>query len=281
MKLTHGDIQQGSRCIAALAVQQPALLWRARSAASSRASTRLHGPVGTAMALWLGRRLRATVWTFLLTVLGGYAASAAAEDWKLRRQADGVTVSTQPAPGFSLSASRAETRVPVAVDAVLALLSDAPSFPRWYSDCVENRVLAQLSTGERIVYVVTDAPFPVSDRDSIIRTRIAHDAVTQAVTVTMHGQPDYLPPHPGRVRVPRLEGLWTLTPISATETQVTFELRADTGGSVPAFLAERQVTSGPFATMRKLREWVLKPRYRDARVDYDASVVTFGDAVAP
>ena len=226
-------------------------------------------------------RLRTAVWTLLLTALSGCAVSAVADDWKLRRQGDGVTVSTQPAPGFSLSASRAETRVPVAVDAVLALLSDAPSFPYWFSDCVENRVLAQLSAGERIVYVVTDAPFPVSDRDSIIRTRVAHDAVTHAVTVTMLGQPDYVPLHAGRVRVPKLEGLWTLTPISATETQVKFELRADTGGSVPAFLAERQVTSGPFATMRRLRKWVLKPRYRDARVDYRISVVTFAGPFAP
>ncbi len=226
-------------------------------------------------------RMRLAVWSIAQLLFACCAVNAAADDWKVRRHGDDVTVWTQPAPGFSLSASRAATRVAVGVDAVLALLSDAPSFPHWFSDCNENRVLAQVSAGERIVYVATNAPFPVSDRDSIIRTRVSHDAATGAVSVSMLGQPTYIPPRAGHVRVPKLEGLWTLTPVSATETDVTFELRADTGGSVPAFLAERQVTSGPFETMRNLRKWVQKPRYRNARVDYATSLVTYGGPFAP
>ncbi len=226
-------------------------------------------------------RMRSAVVTIALLWFGCCAVNAAAADWKVRKQGDDVTVSTQPAPGFSLSASRAVTRVAVGVDAVLALLSDAPSFPYWFSDCKENRVLAQAGAGTRVVYVVTDAPFPVSDRDSIVRTRVSHDAVTGAVLVSMLGQPTYIPPYAGRVRVPKLEGLWTLKPVSATETEVIFEVRADTGGSVPAFLAERQVTSGPFETMRNLRKWVQKPRYRNARVDYATSFVTYGGPFAP
>ena len=226
-------------------------------------------------------QMRASVMTIALLWFGCFAVAAAADDWTVRREGDDVTVSTQPAPGFSLSASRAMTRVSVSVDAVLALLSDAPSFPHWFSDCKENRVLAQVNASERLVYVVTDAPFPVSDRDSIIRTRVSMDTATRTVTVSMLGQPGYMKPQSGRVRVPKLEGLWTIRPVSATETDVTFELRADTGGSVPAFIAERQVTAAPFETMRNLRKWVQKPRYRNARVDYATSQVTYGGPFAP
>ena len=111
---------------------------------------------------------RGAVWMMAITCASWCALDVAADDWKIRRQGDGVTVSTQAAAGYSLSASRAVTRVPVGVDAVLALLSDAPVFPRWFSDCIENTVLTQVGAGERIMYVVTAAPFPVSDRDSII-----------------------------------------------------------------------------------------------------------------
>ncbi len=209
-------------------------------------------------------------------VLAAVGLAAAGDGWVQDRTGEGVTVFTKEVPGYGLKAFKAVTRVNVGVDAVAALIGDAGSFPKWYADCSENRILKKLGPTEYLSYFVNDSPFPVTDRDSIMHTVVAQDAQTRAVTFTMVGKPKEAPENPDRVRVPRVEGRWTLLPISAEETEVTLEMKSDPGGSVPAFLANQQVTVGPHKTLLNLRKMVQKPRYKNAKVDYATVEVTYG-----
>jgi hypothetical protein len=211
----------------------------------------------------------------------GLAASAVAwgmdhTGWSKDKSGDNVTVYVQPAPGYSLKAFRAVTTVPVPMDAVNALIADAPAFSQWYSDCRSNKIIKTISSKEYVTYFVNDSPFPVMDRDSLIHTTVSQDPATRAVTFAMKGAPTLIPEKDDYVRVPKLEGYWRVTPIGASETEVVLELRSDTGGSVPSFLANQQVTVGPFKTFQKLRAMVQKPRYLKASVDYETVTVTYG-----
>lgn len=204
------------------------------------------------------------------------ALAAAGDGWVQDRSGDGVTVYTREVPGYGLKAFKAVTRVKVPMDAVAALVGDAEAFPQWYADCSENRVVKKLGPQEFISYFVNDSPFPVTDRDSVLHTKVTQDPETRTVTFTMTGRPKELPENPDRVRVPRVEGKWTITPVGEEETDVTLEMKSDPGGSVPAFLANQQVTVGPHKTLLNLRKMVQKPRYRNAKVDYTTAEVTYG-----
>jgi hypothetical protein len=210
----------------------------------------------------------------LAVFLSGNAQAQSA--WKVDREGEGVTVYTQTVPGYSLRAFKAVTRMNVSMDAVLALISDAESFPNWYADCSENKTLKKVSNKDFYAYFVNDSPFPVMDRDSITHTTVSQDAATKVVTVLMKGEPKFIPERDDRVRVPRMEGSWTLNPVSPTETEVVLEMRTDSGGSVPAFLADRQVTVGPHKTLVNMKKYIQKPKYKNATVDFETATVTFG-----
>lgn len=210
----------------------------------------------------------------VLTLAAGMAWAQG--NWELDRQGDQVTVYTKTVSGFSLKAFKAVTKVNVSMDAVLALIDDAEVFPQWYADCSENRIIKKVSGKEFYSYFVNDSPFPVSDRDSVMHTFILQDETTRAVTVAMKGEPKLIPEKEGRVRVPKVEGHWLLTPISPTETEVVLEMMSDAGGSIPAFVANAQVTVGPHKTLVNLRKIVQRPRYKNATVNYATADVTFG-----
>ncbi|MEW5848222.1 MAG: START domain-containing protein [Myxococcota bacterium] len=211
-----------------------------------------------------------------LVVLGLSTTAAAASDWALDREGEGIQVFTRNDPGYSLKAFKATMRVKAPLDAVVALIADVDAFPEWYASCAENKIIKKLSNKELYCYFVNDSPFPVMDRDSIQHTLITQDPTTRAVKFALKGVPDFIPVRDDRVRVPKMEGHWLATPVSAEETDVLLEMHSDAGGSVPAFLANQQVTVGPHKTFIRMRKMLEKPRYRNAKVDYETAAVTYG-----
>ena len=198
------------------------------------------------------------------------------DGWSLDKDGHGVKVYTRSAKGYSLKAFRAETRVKAPLHAMVALIADGPSFTHWYTDCSRNDEIKSPAPRESIMYFVNDSPFPVMDRDSIIHTVVSQDPTTKAVKFAMKGVPDFMPEKSSYVRVPRLEGFWLMTPVNDQETDVVLEMATDTGGSVPSFLANQQVTSAPYKTFVKMRTYVQKPRYLGAKVDFETAKVTYG-----
>jgi len=200
----------------------------------------------------------------------------AADEWKLDREGDGVKVFTRSDAGYSLKSFKAQTRVKAPLASVVALLADTDSFTQWYTDCSENRILKKISNKEFITYFVNDSPFPVMDRDSIMHTVISQDPTTKAVTFALTGQPKFIPEKDDYVRIPKLAGAWIMTPVSETETDVVILMSSDAGGSVPAFLANQQVTVAPYKTLVKMKPMLEKPKYKNASVDFESATVTYG-----
>ncbi|MBI5496292.1 MAG: START domain-containing protein [Deltaproteobacteria bacterium] len=212
----------------------------------------------------------------LALLLAADVTRAAQPAWTLERDTDGIRVYARTEEGYSLKAFRAVMVVDAPLAAPVALLSDAENFPGWYAGCAHNRVLRRLSGTDVLSYFVHDAPFPVMDRDVVVRTTVTQDPQTGVVTFTIRNVPGEIPEQPDKVRIPRMASSWRLTPRSATTTEVVQETRTDLGGSVPAFLANRQVTSAPVDRLRNMRKWLEKPRYRDAVVDFATGAVTWG-----
>ena len=65
---------------------------------------------------------------------------------------------------------------------------------------------------------------------------------------------DYLPEEEGYVRVAKVEGLWKLTPKGPGQTEITYQVQTEPGGSVPSWLANSFVVDAPFNTLKGLRE---------------------------
>ena len=199
------------------------------------------------------RGWRATLWT--VCIGGACAVAAAADDvtWKNVGESDGVTVSTRTVDGSSYPEVRASASVCATLPTLLFYIEDAAGFDRWIPDTLEARLLERPSPREQIYYIRTGMPWPVKPRDMIYRLTEpgARDGAA-AVTVTIEGLPEYLPPQPEAVRMTSVRGRWNFVE-QAGHTRIDLLMHFEPGGSIPAWLANRRVIATPSKMLANLK----------------------------
>ena len=101
-------------------------------------------------------------------------------------------------------------------------------------------------------------PWPVSNRDGVYRFTFARDGAGGSATVRVEALPDLVPRREGLVRIPRSEGHWSVES-KGEGVHLAYEIHADPGGWVPAWLANLTVVRMPFHTLENLRRVLLSP----------------------
>lgn len=197
------------------------------------------------------------------------AAARGDEGWLPSYTADGVSVSERPAAGRALPDFRGEVEIPADAYEVLAVIVDVAAQTKWMWACLESRIVARESDSTSVVYQVIDAPWPVTDRDVVLRSQTRVLAPGRlSVRFATHSDPA-VPPVPGLVRMARLDGEFELVALDPTHTRVTYTVAADPAGSLPQLIARRTVRESPFDTLVGLRRRVAETHGQYARAAQD------------
>lgn len=173
-------------------------------------------------------------------------------DWTLALEEDGISVFTRRAEGSKRVAFRGVVTLPASVEDVEAVLSDIDGYPDWYARCTWATTVERQPPDWRIVHMKIDLPFPAGDRDAVVR--VDREPGAQRLVLRMRALPEHLPASDGFVRMPRVDGSWTLEALPQGGTRVTLEQLNDPGGSLPAWLTNMLVTDQPLQTLSGLRE---------------------------
>jgi hypothetical protein len=189
--------------------------------------------------------------------------------WMLRAEdaATGTQVYLHDRGAGQFPAFCAVARWPVRLHSLMAVLLDGERMPEWV---YRARRVARLSTqgsSAGVTRVVTDMPWPLSDRDAVVAWRIVPRA-GGAVEIVGEAAPERFPVDPKIVRMPSFASSWRLTPVGGGEVEVRFEGYGNPGGVLDspilrAFVASA-VWQAPLETMIGLRAMVDRPAYRQA-----------------
>lgn len=208
---------------------------------------------------------------FLLLPIGLLAVEADGK-WHHDVSEDGISVSMMTEEGRNLPAFRGVGMVDANLFEVLAVLDDAKRAPEWMANCLENKVMKQVNEFDRIVYNRTDAPWPVSDRDVVLYVAVTSNVEKREVDIVFKSITTSPPaPVDGVVRMPRLKGYYKLHAVDEKHTQVTYQIDADPGGSIPDWLVTRASRRLPIDTILGMRRQVKKTagRYEEFIKRYD------------
>jgi hypothetical protein len=189
----------------------------------------------------------------LACCLAGLAVvtTAAAGEWQLAKDENGVRVYLSDVPGSKYKAYRGVTRIRTDMPTLRALQEDVAGSCAWIYACTEQRLLRH-DGQESWTYTRFKMPWPVSARDSVLHVTTREEASGALIRI-LESAPDYLPKDRDYVRVQQVKGMWTFKPGSGY-VEVVYELHTEPGGSVPSWLANSFVVDAPFNTLSGLRQ---------------------------
>ncbi len=207
-------------------------------------------------------------------------AAPAERPWTLLDDDDGVKVYRRDVPGTNLYEFRGVGTVGASMAKIVAVLSDASKMPQWVDGCIsgelveknynEHDLKAQPTEQNAIFYAVAKAPWPLQNRDYVVRSNItfvqASASRPAGMTIVSNNvtHPRY-PARDGLVRLPLMHSRLDLTPLgSGDKTLVDFSVVVDPGGVVPDMVINILSHRLPMKTLVALAELVKVQDYNRA-----------------
>ena len=187
------------------------------------------------------------------------ASLYAAETWQRLGVDNGVQIDTREVASSPLPEFRGTAVVAADMYEVLAVLDDLRLHCEWQKRCVQAKELRRESAFERLFYSRVGAPWPLQDRDVVLRGRVSFVGAGAELLVTFEQVRDARwPAYGGVVRMPVVRGHYRLTRIDVEKTKVEFQVLADPGGMVPAWAAKLTARQVPRDTLVGLRNYLPK-----------------------
>jgi len=194
--------------------------------------------------------------------------SHAETPWKLSKQDNGIKVFVRSSPNSPIKSFKGEVTIKSRLIPLVAILEDAAALPRWMHQTKSALLLKEVNQSSSYVYVVSEMPWPVKDRDSITLANLTQNKQSKQIQITMKSVPNYIKNQAGRLRIKELKGKWILTPQGKGLTKVIYEMRVDPGGSLPKWLVNTLSIDMPFHTLNNLRREVKSNKYQQAKRSY-------------
>ena len=196
-----------------------------------------------------------------LALLFTQSSAFADGKWEEITREQGIVVSKKAVAGQDLPAFRGIAVVNASIFDILAVLDDTPKIQDWMHNCIDSRPIQVINEFERITYNKTDAPWPVSDRDVVVRSKLTINEKRKMVIVNFRSvKHPKMPEQEDVVRMPRLRGHYKLKILSDNKTRVEYMVEANPGGSLPTWLAEQASEELPLITLQNLRKQVKKTK---------------------
>lgn len=188
----------------------------------------------------------------LLLLAALLSPPALADGWEAVFKSDKLLIQRRPYPGSALREIRGVTRLEASLNAVMALLKDASFNREWVYRSGGARILEENGYAQAYVYGVVDAPWPMQDRDTVVRFDYRQQPDTGVITINISNFPDFLPADPLFVRVPDFGGYWQLRPEVDGWVEVTYQVYGDPGGWIPVWVANYAAVTSVTKTLQNM-----------------------------
>ncbi len=194
----------------------------------------------------------------------------AGSDWKLIANEEGVALYSRKVSGHSELEFKGVYLIDQPLEVIGAILSDIPSYPKWFFKCIESKKIPRENTSELnfYLYIAIDTPWPFSDRDVVYKANVAIDSDIGKVIIrsTALTEP-FVPLRSGYVRITDSEHQWILEKISSERTRITFLNRTNAAGSFANYISNPGTRDTTVHSLNNLRDRAHDPNYREAGKD--------------
>ena len=201
-----------------------------------------------------------TVFCFVVLLSSPIIQAAGKSAWKEVAIDRDVTVWSRDQTGRVLPELRARGQIYGELFHAMAVILDNERSCEWVPNCTESQEIKRLDARTTWVYSVTNSPWPVSDRDTVVKVVAEEIELDQQYQVVMQAQPDLLPLVEGRVRIPYSKIYFLLKRAGANTIQIEYGLDVDPGGVLPKWMVRRTARNTLIETIIALETQVAQTR---------------------
>lgn len=188
--------------------------------------------------------------------------------WTLKTDEDGIQLYTKSVPGSSYKSLKTVCTLQTSLSSVAAVLLDVQQTKEWVYGTSTSGMLKQESPSAVYFYAEMGMPWPVTNRDFIVKISILQDPVSKIITVLAENYPDYLPEKKALVRIRNSSGKWLIEPLPNGRVRVEYQLYVDPGGVVPASLVNMFLGKGPLESFKSLKKRVAMKQYANSGLSF-------------
>lgn len=206
----------------------------------------------------------------MLALLGfcSVAALAGENDWELKRDSDGIQVYTRDVPDSKYKAVKGTMTITAPLGAAVALIRDTSACAKVASLCKVSWIHKTVSETELYVYSYNDLPWPVKDRDILVRALWSQDPSDLQVTMTAEAVSGMMDKNDRAVRLQQASFSWEISPLDDGRLQITTQAHVDPAGTIPALIINLLLVDSPFKTLANFRSVLRSGDYDDASFDF-------------
>lgn len=203
------------------------------------------------------------------------------KQWQLISNRDGIEVYRAHDDTARIKTFRGVTTIELHdFYAPIAVFDDEEGLPRWLYLIRDLNELQRRSPTDRDYHVLTNLPWPVTDRDAGLHFTLGQNPQTRAIQILFRTKNDLVPIQDDYVRIPEMTGHLNVLPLAGKNVQITFEVLVDPGGYIPAFLVNFILKDLPFVSLQRLRRIINTDRFQGYRVDYITAPAAWVDTTS-
>jgi START domain len=180
-----------------------------------------------------------------------YNASAQNE-WSLSKDNNDIKVYTRKTDSSDFKSVRVVAFLTGSCEKLAAIIMGVDKNIKWVYKTKTLRLIKRVNDNQLTYYEETSLPWPMRNRDQVIRVNLYPDSINHALKITTTGEPKDIPETDGIVRVPYFLGVWLVKEISTNKISIEYYLDVDPGGSIPAWISNMFVAKGPYETFVNL-----------------------------
>ncbi len=194
-------------------------------------------------------RIASTLLFFITPLL-----MAAQYTWELEKNKNGIQVYSSEVSYSAFRATKVECTFEGNYEKLIAVISDIDGMTDWVFKSYSCEILESYSPLDVLYVTITDMPWPMSNRESVIHMQIQTDSLPEFMTIIGTEADE---PHPlttGLERVSNYKAIWKVTMPEEGKLSIEYILELNPGGGIPPWMANIMVEKGPYETFLGLSE---------------------------
>jgi ribosome-associated toxin RatA of RatAB toxin-antitoxin module len=191
----------------------------------------------------------------------------AQKDWEKSIEKNGITVYLRDSDKTPFKEVLATIVIDAKLSSIVYLIRDISNHENWVYANKKTKILKDIDDFNWIAYNISEAPWPVTDREVITKNSIVQNN-DLSVKIQLKCYSNFLPENDDYVRIKYLDSYWQLTPLEKNKTSVKLKITLNLGGGIPAWVVNMVIDNAPYETMNGFREQLKKPLYKNAEVPY-------------